>query len=70
MSQISEAPKPLACRVDKDGVKHTRFDAEQLRRFIKETDAKVFFVLTDCGATAPIVVGPLRACLADLEKHA
>jgi hypothetical protein len=61
--------KPLACAIDEVGVKQTEFDAEELRRFIKNTNEEVFFVETDKGETAPIVVGPLRACLADLESR-
>lgn len=69
MTNHVKTPKPLACSVDAGGVKRTIFNAKELRRFIKGTDEKVFFVETADGQRAPIVVGPLRACLTDLEKR-
>lgn len=63
MNEASKVLKPLSCSIDATGEKRSRFNAEELRDYLKENDDKVIFVVTDDGVTVPIVVGPLRACL-------
>jgi len=62
----SKAPKPLTFKIE-GKEKHTTFNAEELRRFVEDTDESAFLVEDGDGNQSIILIEPLRALFAAQE---
>jgi len=57
------APKPLTFKIE-GKEKHTKFNTEELRRFVEDTEEPAFLADDENGNQSLILVEPLRALFA------
>jgi hypothetical protein len=63
-----QPPKPLSCIITEIG-KMTRWNVEELQRYLAVTTDTVFYIKTEAGEEVPMLVERLRHALA-LQKNA
>lgn len=59
-----QPPKPLTCTINKDGVKHTTWNVDEVRHYLENTTDTVFYITTKTGKKVPMLVEHLRHSLA------